>query len=143
MIKPTGTSTMTAATAKSNARSPPSRLWKYHASIIGRPSFMISEGWMRPMPMSSQRVAPFTVTPFSSVATSSATPTTYTGTASRISNCGDTLAAMNSTANAIAKLRAWSVTRHGKSLPAEYSVTSPITARLPTTASSAGSNTLT
>ncbi len=37
----------TAATTKSNARSPPSRLWKYQASIIGRPSFMISDGWMR------------------------------------------------------------------------------------------------
>ena len=41
-ISPTGTSTISAATTKSSVRRLPSRLWKYHASISGRPSFMIS-----------------------------------------------------------------------------------------------------
>ena len=63
MISPTGTSTISAATTKSSVRRLPSRLWKYHASISGRPSFMISAGWMRPTPMSSQRWAPLTITP--------------------------------------------------------------------------------
>ena len=48
----------------------------------------------------------------------------------------------NMTASAMPKLRSWSLTRHGKSLPAEYSVTMPITQRQPTIAISGGSNTV-
>jgi len=31
---------------------------EYHASVIGKARRMISDGWMRPKPKSSQRVAP-------------------------------------------------------------------------------------
>ena len=44
------------------------------ASIIGIAIFMISEGWKRMTPRLSQRRAPFTTSPPSATATSSATP---------------------------------------------------------------------
>jgi hypothetical protein len=55
--------------------------------------------------ISSQRVAPLTVSPLISVAIRRPTPITYTGSASRINHCGRILAARNSAANAMPKLR--------------------------------------
>ena len=66
--------------------------------------FMISLGWMT-TPTLIQRVDPFLVMPNSSTATSSTTPTAYTGTASDISRCGEICAITNTTANAISMLR--------------------------------------
>ena len=52
------------------------RSWKYHAIISGRAIFINSDGWKRATPgSSSQRWEPFTVTPTTSTATSSVTPT--------------------------------------------------------------------
>ncbi len=60
---------------KWRARSVASYLWKYQASISGIAIFMISAGWMRVMPRSSQRLAPLTLIPTRKTATSSRTPT--------------------------------------------------------------------
>ena len=91
MISPTGSSSSSAATTKSGTRNWPSRRWNHQASISGMAIFMISLGWIT-MPTSSQRVAPFLVmpTPGSAVTINSATPTTYSGTASCSSRCGGT-----------------------------------------------------
>ena len=91
--------------AKSSARSWPSRFWNHQASISGIASFMISLGWIC-MPTLSQRCAPFLVMPNSAVATSSARPSVYSGTATRIRFCGEICAATNSTKNASPMLRA-------------------------------------
>ncbi len=96
--------------AKSSARSWPSRFWNHQASISGMASFMISLGWIT-MPTLSQRWAPFLVMPNSAVAISSARPRLYSGTAMRMRFCGEICAATNSTTNASAMLRAWSVKR--------------------------------
>ena len=73
-ISSTGTASSSAAIAKSRMRSIVSFLWKYHASIIGSASFIISEGWKRVTPTCSQRRAPFTTSPASATAISSAIP---------------------------------------------------------------------
>ena len=70
----TGSASSSAAMAKSRMRSIVSFLWKYHASIIGNASFIISEGWKRATPTCSQRRAPFTMSPASATAMRSATP---------------------------------------------------------------------
>ena len=71
------------------------RSWKYQAIISGRAIFINSEGWKRPMPgSSSQRWEPFTVTPASSTATSSSTPTAYRPGAKRRYRAGCTCAAI-------------------------------------------------
>ena len=86
--------------------------------------FRISLGWIT-MPTLSQRVAPFLVMPNSAVATSSATPTTYSGTASAISCCGGTCATTNMMRRPSSMLRPWSTKRVPWSKPAEYIVTRP------------------
>ena len=102
---PTGTSSSRAAIAKSGACSRPSRFWNHQASIIGIAIFKISLGWIT-TPTLSQRVAPFLVTPKKAVATSSATPKVYRGTAKPIKFWGRICATMNMSANASAMLRA-------------------------------------
>ena len=102
--KPTGIKSNSIAMMKSGACRRPSRFWNHHASIIGIPIFRISLGWIT-TPTLSQRVAPFLVTPNTAVATSSATPNTYNGTARPISFCGGICATMNMMAKASAMLR--------------------------------------
>ena len=96
---------------KSGQRRMPSRFWNHHASISGVAILSSSEGWICVMPMFSQRVAPFFVTPNSAVAISSPTPSVYSGMASAISFCGGTWATMNISPSASAMLRAWSTKR--------------------------------
>src|SRR5229473_565051 len=56
-MKATGTMRISAPTAKSLNPRPDSLRWKYHASIIGSASFIISEGWKRVTPTCNQRDA--------------------------------------------------------------------------------------
>ncbi len=70
-----GTASRPPATMKSVALSWPSRRWNHQASIMGMAIFMISLGWITVTPMSSQRCAPFRMTPANSTPSSRATPT--------------------------------------------------------------------
>src|SRR5471030_2500541 len=103
---------------------PPSRRWKYHASMSGIAIFMISEGWIT-TPTFSQRFAPLRVSPKVATAISSAMPMVYSGTAKRISVGGGTLARIHISPNVSMMLRNWSSTRPGTSRLALYSVTMP------------------
>ena len=124
-IRPTGTSSSSSATTKSSTRSWPSRRWNHQASISGIAIFRISLGWIT-TPTLSQRVAPFLVTPNTATATSSATPTAYSGTAS----CSQRLRRDLGDDEHHAQ-REQHVARRGRrsacreSKPAEYIVTSP------------------
>mmetsp|Transcript_37511 Transcript_37511/g.87372 ORF Transcript_37511/g.87372 Transcript_37511/m.87372 type:complete len:317 (+) Transcript_37511:1514-2464(+) len=115
-----GSSSSANAAMKSGQRSRPSRFWNHQASISGTASLSSSDGWICVMPMLSQRVAPFFVTPNSAVATSSITPTVYSGMARAISFCGGTWATRNIRPSASSMLRAWSTKRVPWSKPAEY-----------------------
>ena len=84
----------------------------------------ISLGWIT-MPTLSQRRAPFLVMPNTATAISSATPSTYSGTAKLISRCGGTCATMNMMTPAISMLRPWSAKRVPWSKPDEYIVSRP------------------
>ena len=112
-MKATGTMRISAPTAKSLSLRPDSLRWKYHASIIGRASFIISAGWKRVTPMCSQRRAPFTTSPASATASSSTSPITYAGSAKRISVCGGTCATIHIATSATARLTSWFTTRAG------------------------------
>ena len=106
-----GTSSSTAPITKSLTWTWPSRFWNHQASISGVAIFRISLGWITSGPIASQRVAPLRVTPKIAVATSSASPTVYSGTAMRCNFCGGTWATTNSTASASTMLRPWSTKR--------------------------------
>ncbi len=90
-------------------------------------------------PRSSQRVAPFLVTPKIVVATSSASPRVYSGTASASSRCGGTCATTNRMPAAMSMLRPWSTKRVPWSKPTEYIVVMPIAARINTASASGAS----
>ena len=100
-ISPTGASNSTPAKMKSRKRVCPSRNWKNHASIKGIAIFISSEGWMRATPRSSQRCAPLDTSPKSSTATSSSTPSRYSGTANDSRRCGLSQASTHMPASAI------------------------------------------
>ncbi len=107
MISPTGISSSTPATMKSSGRNWPSRFWNHQASISGMAILRISLGWIT-TPTLIQRCAPFLVMPNSATATSSATPSAYSGTASTIRRCGGTCATTNRMPAASSMLRPWS-----------------------------------
>src|SRR5690606_36108970 len=110
-IRANGTANSTAATKKSIRRSRDWFLWKYHANISGTANFIISDGWIRVNPRSSQRVAPLLVSPKNSTPSSKTTPSPYTHGASRLSSGTGTSAATHITTNANAKLRIWAAKR--------------------------------
>src|SRR6185312_8248728 len=125
-MRPTGTASITPASAKSRSRRPSSWRWKYHASTIGTAIFMISEGCSVVKPRFNQRRAPLRTSPKSATPTSSPRPATYTGSARRISVCGCTWAKSHRAKSARARLRAWLNTRSGDPPPeAEYTTVSP------------------
>ena len=97
--------------AKSAQLLAPSRRWKYQAIISGIAIFISSDGWMRVTPRSSQRRAPFEMSPNSATPTSSTTPSRYTGTAVRWIHCNGRFAAIHMMANAIVRFRTWSWSR--------------------------------
>ena len=75
-ISATGSRMMsiTAPTSRSDGGS--ARWCRYQAHIIGTASFMISDGWKRITPRSSQRCAPLPMSPASATTTSSTSPST-------------------------------------------------------------------
>ena len=75
--------------------------------MSGSASFIISEGWKRVTPTCSQRRAPFTTSPKSATITSSTRPTTYAGTAKRISVCGGICAVIHMATSAMHRLTSW------------------------------------
>ena len=74
-ISSTGTSTSSSAPRVWGTDGGSGRSCRYQATIIGRAIFMISEGWKRRNPRSSQRCAPMLTSPTTATATSSSTPT--------------------------------------------------------------------
>jgi hypothetical protein len=124
MIRPTGTSSSTAATAKSSGRNWPSRFWNHQASISGMAIFRISLGWIT-TPMFTQRRAPFLVMPNTATAISSADADGVERHRELMSRCGGTCATTNMMVPAISMLRPWSTKRVPWSNPEEYIVSSP------------------
>ena len=72
-IRTVGTIMIVAKTTRSRKDGGMCRSCRYQAAIIGTASFMISDGWKR-MPMSSQRRAPWPISPMTSTRTSSTMP---------------------------------------------------------------------
>ena len=101
--------------------------------------FRISLGWIT-TPTLTHRLAPFLVMPNTATATSSATPSTYSGTAKLMSRCGGTWATTNMSMPAISMLRPWSTKRVPWSKPDEYIVSRPAQASRNTANASGPSN---
>src|SRR5258708_5668855 len=99
---------MMAMTNKSLKVGGSGRSCMYHAHIIGTASFMISDGWKRMNPPSSQRCAPLPICPVTATTTSSTTPITYAIGANRRRYCGvASRASASSAATAMAVFAKW------------------------------------
>ena len=77
---------------------------------------MISDGWIRATPMLSQRWAPLDVSPNTATATSSSTPTRYTGSAIARTRWIGSRAATHITTTATAELIICDSIRAGEAL---------------------------
>jgi len=133
----TGTRIATASTSSVVKLGGSGRVCRNQAQASGTAIFMISEGWKRTTPRSSQRCAPMEMSPTSATATSSSTPAAYAQGETARSNRGGTCAAATSTAKAMPTRAAWRTNTPRSSPAALKSTTSP-TAHTASTASSSG-----
>ena len=89
-ISSTGTTISAPATSSCSRRGGSRLSDRYQATIIGTASFMISEGWKRTTPRSSQRCAPLPMSPTTSTASSNSTPRPYSQGVQRCSQAAGT-----------------------------------------------------
>ena len=101
------------------------RSCSHHAQVMGTASFMISEGWKRMKPRSSQRCAPLPMWPVMSTTTSSITPSIHSGNARRRRKAGFTCASAHIATPPSATRIAPSMTRFQFWPEALYSTTRP------------------
>src|SRR5882672_3326218 len=118
---------MTAMTAKSLKVGGSGRSCMYHAHIIGTASFMISDGWKRMNPTSSQRCAPLPICPVTATTTSNSTPITYAIGANKRRYCGvASRASASSAATAMAVFAKWCSTMRMFCPEALYTTRTPM-----------------
>ncbi len=101
---------MTASSTSDSGLGGSGRSCRYQAHIIGTASFMISEGWKRTSPRSSQRCAPLPMAPMPATTKSSRTPTRYSHGDSRRRKLGFTWASSNIATVPMPRWPTWRIT---------------------------------
>ena len=116
---------MSASTSSDFKSGGSGRSCSHQAQVMGTASFMISEGWKRMKPRSSQRCAPLPMWPVMSTTISSTTPMIHSGSASRRRKAGFTCASAHIATPPSAARMAPSMTRFQFWPEALYSTTRP------------------